>query len=283
MFMNEEIDQFALKDFIALLTRKNSSGEYQDVDYDRGLAALALGNAGCVEALESLIGATMDGSVWVRGWAIRAIGLIHEEQGLQALGRALSDNNAWVREGASDALAGFDSELADDVLRSALASSSPVGRSWAIHTMGRRTEFGDSLDIIPLLEDENRAVRLSAVRALYRLGGPEAVRPIMMFMNDKDEHLRGASSYALGRIGDAESVPHLIYALRDAHSWVRRNAAWSLLQLGESLDVVASLTEDSDRGVRAFASKAVLLLKNSSRDGYENGDHDEPKVRKYSM
>jgi len=281
--MNEKINQSQMEALIRLLKHRNSSGEYEESDYDRGIAALTLGNAQCVEALDSLIYATKDGSVWVRGWSVRAIGLIHEELGLQALISALADDHYWVREQASEALAGFGSDLADEALRAALLSSSPVGRAWAIHTIGRRTKSGNSFDIIPLLEDENRSVRLSAIRSLYKLRSTEALRPIMMFMNDSDEHMRGASSYALGEIGDIESVPYLLHALHDANAWVRRNAAWSLLQLGESLDVIASLIDDSDRGVRAFASKAVLLFKNSYKDGHDNDRQDDTRVRKYSI
>jgi HEAT repeat protein len=72
----------------------------------------------------------------------------------------------------------------------------------------------------------------------------------------------------LGALGDRESVPALSLALTDFTPWVRRNAAWSLLELGEALQLVASMTQDADAGVRLFATIAQeRLQRENGTDG----------------
>ena len=116
------------------------------------------------------------------------------------------------------------------------------------------------MDLVPLLEDGERPVRLSTVRALYTLGQSEAIAPVRMFMNDSDEYMQGAAFYALGALGDKDSVPAISLALSDSKAWVRRNAAWALLQLGEALYLLASMAKDPDEGVRTFARQARLHI-----------------------
>ena len=135
------------------------------------------------------------------------------------------------------------------------------------------------MDLVPFLEDEDRPVRLSTVRALYTLGQSETIAPVRMFMNDPDEHMRGAAFYALGALGDKDSVPDISRALADSKAWVRRNAAWALLQLGEALHLVAAMTKDPDAGVRAFAKHASVRI-------YGEGENDASpppyRQRRYS-
>jgi len=114
--------------------------------------------------------------------------------------------------------------------------------------------------VVSILEDDDRSVRLSAVRTLYRLGESSAIFPVRIFLSDPDVHLRWAAVYALGALGDKDSVSTLCLALKDPTPWVRRNAAWSLLQIGEALNLVASMSRDQDAGVRSFAARARQLL-----------------------
>ena len=76
--------------------------------------------------------------------------------------------------------------------------------------------------------------------------------------------MRGAAAYALG---DRDSVSALSLALTDSIPWVRRNVAWSLLELGEALDLVASMTQDADVGVRMFAANAREHLQRENGTG----------------
>ena len=76
-------------------------------------------------------------------------------------------------------------------------------------------------------------VRTSAVRALGRLGLPQAIGPVTACLNaGEDPALRAAAAYALGRIGDPRSVHPLAACLEDPHYWVAHNAAMALAEIG---------------------------------------------------
>ena len=241
-------------------------------DYTRGCAALSLGQAKERRALDPLLTALSDESPWVRGWAAFALGELQEPRTLTALCNLLGDDDHWVRQQAADAVVRFDGKLTNSVLRNALKGNNPLAKAWTLHVIAQKGDPDSALDVIPILEDGSRAVRLSAVRTLYRLGQATAVAPVRMFMRDPDEHLRGAAAFALGALGDYESTSALCLALTDPTPWVRRNAAWSLLELGESLRLVASMTEDPDAGVRCFANNARDRLVEAERNGVSPGD-----------
>ena len=76
-------------------------------------------------------------------------------------------------------------------------------------------------------------VRTSAVRALGRLGLPQAIGPVTACLRaGEDPALRAAAAYALGRIGDPGSAQPLAACLDDPHYWVAHNAAMALAEIG---------------------------------------------------
>ena len=234
-------------------------------EYSRGVAALALGKNREETALEPLVASLSDNSPWVRGWSVYALGRIQDANILVYLCNMLGDSDAWVRQQSAEALMNFDNDLTDAILLKSLKQNGPIGKSWSLHVIAGRGKPDLSLDVVPMLEDEERSVRLSAVRTLYRLGQSDAIGPVRMFMRDPDKYMRGAAAYALGALRDKDSIPALCLALMDDKGWVRRNAAWSLLEFGESLNLVASMKNDEDVGVRMFAENAFARL-NSERN-----------------
>ncbi|MDP6102654.1 MAG: HEAT repeat domain-containing protein [Dehalococcoidia bacterium] len=245
-------------------------------EYTRGCAALALGQVKERRALKPLLQSLDDASSWVRGWSAYALGQLQEPNTLSALCNTLGDDDSWVRQQAADALMCFDSRLADNALVQSLKWGNATAKAWSLHVIAGRGQPDLALDVVPILEDEGRSVRLSAVRALYRLGQAAAIAPVSMFLHDSDEHLRGAAAYALGALGDHDSVSSLSLALTDTKAWVRRNAAWSLLELGEALSLVASMAKDEDAGVRLFAATARERLRNLQIENMvadSSGDH----------
>jgi HEAT repeat protein len=76
-------------------------------------------------------------------------------------------------------------------------------------------------------------VRASAVRALGRLGLPQAIGPVTACLDAaEDPVLRAAAAHALGRIGDPASARPLAACLEDPHYWVAHNAAMALAEIG---------------------------------------------------
>ena len=232
-----------------------------DDPYIAGCAAFSLGQYVHFDAAPVLREIAQNESSWVLGWVIFALGRIQDPQDLPIISTGLGDIDPWVREKSSEALANFQGTAANDFLLNLLNHKDSQIRAWSIYTITKRPSPDlESMDLIPMLEDESRSVRISAVRALYKLGDKDHLEQARMFINDPDIHLRGAANYALGILGNSSTVPDLLRSLRDPSAWVRRNAAWSIMQLGESLDVLSCLDEDPDTGVRTFARYAKKII-----------------------
>ena len=99
-----------------------------------------------------------------------------------------------MRQQAANALMRFHGRLADNALLRSMKQENLTARAWSLHVIAERGQSEDALDVVPILEDQNRSVRLSAVRTLYRLGQASTIAPVRMFMRDPDVHLRGAAS-----------------------------------------------------------------------------------------
>ena len=106
-------------------------------DFERGCAALALGQVREKNAAEPLLQALSDSSPWVRGWAAFALGQIQDPISLPGLCHVLGDRDPWVREQAAEALLRFDAEPTHGILRNILKNGTTLARVWAIHVMAQ--------------------------------------------------------------------------------------------------------------------------------------------------
>ena len=96
--------------------------------------------------------------------------------------------------------------------------------------------------LIKQLQDQNVDVRMNAVRALGKIGTPEAIKAaedaipflIQQLQNDQDKWVRMLAAMALGPIGEGavNAVPTLIQAFQDPHATVRQGAAEALEKIG---------------------------------------------------
>lgn len=68
--------------------------------------------------------------------------------------------------------------------------------------------------LISALKDNDRNVRIMAIRALGAIGDARAVEPIILALEDKDWDVRDSAAAALGRIGDVRAVEPLISTFR---------------------------------------------------------------------
>jgi serine/threonine-protein kinase len=141
-------------------------------------------------------------------------------------------------------------------------------------------------DVVRMLGDENRAVRLEAVAALGRLKASEAipglceclraadirlqtaaidalvqihdpgsVSALVEVLKDESEQARRGAVEVLNEVVTSEAIKDLVNALRDADWWVRVRAADALGTLGgeKVVDAVVSLLKDEDEFVRRYA------------------------------
>ena len=147
----------------------------------------------------------------VRMHAAKALGRIHDPEAVGPLLPLLQDKVKAVREEASSALAAIG-EASLPSLLSALTHREWLVRLHAVEALGK-TGLPGVVD--PLLSvifnDQDRAVREDAVRALGQIGDARAVEFLVLVM--KEQGLRPLAIEALGRIGDRRAVPVLIDVL----------------------------------------------------------------------
>ena len=140
-----------------------------------------------------------------------------------------------------------------------------------------RAELGEREEaitiLIELLDDDDDFVRLSAVRALGKLGkdSDRVVNALVKLLNDR-WIVSSSAAQALGRLGkDSDTVVNaLVKLLDDDDSYVRSNAAQALGKLDKDSDRVVNtlikLLDDDDDFVRSNAAEALVKLgKDSDR------------------
>ena len=128
--------------------------------------------------------------------------------------------------------------------------------------------------LIKQLQDQNVDVRMNTVRALGKIGTPEAIKAaedaipflIQQLQNDQDKWVRMLAAMALGPIGEGavNAVPALIQALQDQDVSVRYYAAYALGKIGQDAkDAVPALIQalQNDHNVRGRDSATIALEK----------------------
>ncbi len=110
------------------------------------------------------------------------------------------------------------------------------------------------------LQGPNRAVRGVAAAILGKIGGKEAIQPLVAALEDEDACAGAAAG--LGQLGDRQAVPELIKALQDEDAV--RGAAEALGRIGDVraveplIKVMRDLYEDD--ATRAAAAKALGMI-----------------------
>ncbi|MBI1849739.1 MAG: HEAT repeat domain-containing protein [Planctomycetes bacterium] len=66
-----------------------------------------------------------------------------------------------------------------------------------------------------VVNDRQTEVRVSAVKSIGKVGGPEAVHAILPLLRDADAHVRSSAAAALGYTGDACALPYLESVIAD--------------------------------------------------------------------
>src|SRR5262245_9078328 len=155
-----------------------------------------------------------------------------------------------------------------------------------IRLLARLATPEGKLDLVRLLDDENRSVRLEAASALGRLKvseaipglceclraadirlqtaaidaliqihDPAAVPSLVEVLRDESEQARRGAVEVLNEVVTADAIKDLVNALRDADWWVRVRAADALGSLGgeKVVDAVVGLLQDEDEFVRRYA------------------------------
>lgn len=181
-------------------------------NWERGLAAGALGKLGDVRVVEPLIAALKDSDKDVRRAATGALGKLGDVRAVEPLLTVLKDNDDYVR-GSS---------------------------VWALGKLGDARTVEPLIDVV--LKDNNSIVRWAGVEALGQLEvqletielRERVVESLIVALEDIDWHVRQSAAEALGKLGDIRAVDPLIFALKDSIWDVRQSANVALHRIGTS-------------------------------------------------
>ncbi len=201
-----------------------------------------------------------DSSMEVRIVATRGLGKAGSAGAATALLRSLSRANP-VPEGI---VAAALLELGPDgvpALREALSGKAAGGRhqrAMAAEVLGLLDDMPSWTGLAENLASADLEVRVSAIRALGRLGMPRAAGPVAGCLAPHEEPaLRAVAARALGRIGAPESAPVLAACLDDPNYWVAHNAAEALAQLGPAGERELALAAAGHRPGMMHAREAM--------------------------
>lgn len=275
---------------------------HADEPQTRQRAAAALGNpSAAIKKHESKVinkltkAALTDDSDTVRSEAINAL-YFHSNEYIDQVASTLADQpndstetfirwltseHAPIRLVGATGIQKAVSEQASLEIKEALADPDPRVQVRAVRAYAD-VEPKSVEPIRPLLSTYNSTVRHAAVRALVRIGTPEAFSMLGSVASSNDEQLRKIAVEHLHELDRRRSARVLLHALQDESSTVRRTAMTSVLRLctdgeavqpGDIRDVMA--TDDSfDRTELIEVLSAVLA---------ETPDHATPAVRRHAV
>lgn len=170
-----------------------------------------------------------------------------------------------VRVGAAKALIHFPEQGFLPVLMLALNDEHKAVRISALETcavLSRRVSVGL---VKSMLLDPEWAVRATAAWALGRFGDKAPLDDLLVLLEDKTEVplVRASALHALGELGERVPIEEIIAALRDDEWPVREVAAITLGTLGERTPVeplMYALQHDDVEFVRAAAALSLGRL-----------------------
>ncbi|MGZ4534029.1 MAG: fumarate reductase/succinate dehydrogenase flavoprotein subunit [Nocardioidaceae bacterium] len=179
----------------------------------------------------------------------------------QALAAALRDDHASVRQAASNALRELVEVLpavpeVDAALRSALASPDPVARATVLDVL-RGLQLGDRAVYAAAADDDDRRVRLQAVRGLVSL---DDVHGVARSATDRSREVRVAAAHGLGTIAAPAAREPLARLVGDADALVRAAALEAAAGLGcpePLLSLAVSGLRDPAWEVRVGAARGL--------------------------
>lgn len=226
----------------------------------RKAAVEALGSLADLRATVPLLErAALDEDQSVQNAAEQALRQMGEPSGQQNMLEfliSLKSSDEKIRNDAISELASFEDSL--PFLEQLLQSGSSQIRAGAAQAIGHlardRKDITDEL--IKLLEDLSKNVRLGAINGLGALGDPHAVVPLVGRLHEKNKEIWEQSIDALVRIGVASP---LLPFLEDPNPKVREGIANALsaIKKPSTLPHLTAQLHDQDANVRAACAIAI--------------------------
>ncbi len=244
---------------------------------ERKSAALALGNAASIEAIDPLETALQDPAIGVRYFARKSLFKLKKVLAKEIASQAAAGPTEIVEtpeppeEEVLEAQPYSEVEipltLEDDVTAAmrALESDSPEERERALFSIAEESS-PEAVEAVKnlLAREENMHVRATAVKILARVGGSQVSQDIVPFLKDEDHRVRANAVEAIEITGDTGVIEDLIPLLKDQDNRVRANTAKALHSFGVDgvLDVLTEMLESPEEWMRVSAAHALGFIEN---------------------
>jgi len=257
----------AIASLTALLERPES----------RWLAARALAEIRCTEAIAPLLTVVGDRDVNVRGTAVEALGSFHDPRVPPVLIAALKDTGAMVRKEAAIAL-GFRTDLAGELdllshLKPLLYDLNIEVCQRAAIAMGKLQTEAAAKELFSVLESPHTPVSLqkTLIQSLGWMSSKTSLQYLQLALHRVGEQCQLEIIRILGRIETAELQPLAAQILLE---WYESNQsaiattamkkalahAWGQLGVASAGEAIGLLKQDADISVKLHAIAALKHL-----------------------
>lgn len=180
-----------------------------DESDQRREAALALGRARAVGAVEALISTLQDDEAEVRLAAMNALRLIHDERASIPIIKLLNDPDTAIRRGASTwfmTITGDQSALVEPLCEIMLAEDSRMStREFAAMLLGK---FGDerAVDALHQVMVDHPRLQTRVIQTLRRMADPRSV-PVLtpLLADDVERRVQATAAKTLTAIDTPEA------------------------------------------------------------------------------
>lgn len=203
---------------------------------------------------EALVKAMKDSDWWVRNIAIEALAEIKGENTIRILIAMLNDSDENIRRCAVEFFNRVSDPSAVEPLIGLLNDKDWWVREKAVGALGR---LKDPRAIQPLtkLVDDNE-IKWVIPGALGEIGGKEVIGSIVEFLGDQQKRVRIEAIRALSKIKYKEVVPEIKHALEDPDSEVRSEATKALKDLtGRVFAAENDKTPEQAQVAKVFGAK----------------------------
>ncbi len=235
----------------------------------------------------------------VRLGAFRGLVLAHPKRAPERLLKALEGKGPVLRDTAGQLVAETSGTDATKTLAYALPSLPKGGKVALLRGLGGRGDTAARPAVAKAVDEPNKEVKLEAIKALSKIGGPENVDSLVALMAVDDADVSAAARASLstvqergvdeaialavpgvtpavraqliellGNRGAKQAVPVAVAALEDPDISVRKAGLQSLVLRGgttETEAIIAALKDAGGSSERAAAEKALSAV--CSRSG----------------
>lgn len=233
----------------------------------REAIAVALGEIGSEEGVDTLIFLLNDPNVDVRLAVIEAMGKISCEKVVEPLIKMLSDPEWEVREVSAVNLGKIGSVNAVPALLRLLVGREPI---WRVRKAAVEAlkQIGDAQvvpELIHGLFDTDWQVQVATMESLKLMGRVQVWPVLTQMLHDTEPSKRRIAAKVLGFFEDKQAIPKLISALDDVDESVRLEVITALGRIGDAGVVPALVQTLSDPSVkvRRTATQALGKIKDS--------------------